>query len=423
MSAPRVVVSGLGFVTSIGNGQAAVTESLRTLRSGIERHDFIPGATLPVKVVGTIKGFETASLQWAGWKWPEGYAFSRDALRGLPPHGLYALCASEQLVADARLTGAELTAEDTGLFCASAGSPRLLRHFLNQMHDSRGERIAPMGIVSTIAGTLNFNLAAHFGVRGAVAGFVSACASSTQAIGYGCDEIKLGRQRRVLIVGGEDLTMESIYGFHGMRALSRQPDPARASRPFDRDRDGFVGTGGAVALLLEEAESARARGAPIYAELLGWGQAADGYNVANSDPDGHGLATAMRRALASAGVAPAAIDYVNAHATSTPAGDMSEARALHATFTAAGAHPAVSSTKALTGHGLSFSGVMETAFCAVSIARGFIPGAANLENPDPACAGLNLPRTTLPTPPRTVLKNSSGFGGSNVCLVLRRWEP
>ncbi len=422
MSAPRVVISGLGFVTSIGNKLAEVAESLRTLRSGIERYDFIPGADLPVKVVGTIKGFDTSALQWAGWKWPAGYAFSRDALRGMPPHGLYALCACEQVIADARLTEAELTAEETGLFCASAGSPRLLRHFLNQIHESRGERIAPMGVVSAIAGTLNFNLAAHFRVRGAVAGFVSACASATQAIGYACDEIKLGRQRRVLVVGGEDLGMDSIYAFHGMKALSRNPDPARASRPFDRDRDGFVGTGGAAALLIEEAESARARGAPIYAELLGWGQAADGYNIANPDPAGRGLGTAMRRALAAARVAPAEIDYVNAHATSTPAGDLSEARALHAIFTAVGAHPAVSSTKALTGHGLSFSGAMETAFCAVSIAQGFIPGAANLEHPDPACDGLQLPRASLPTAPRTVLKNSSGFGGSNVSLVLRRWE-
>jgi len=422
MPAPRVVVSGLGFVTSIGNNQATVTASLRELRSGIERYDFIPGANLPVKVAGTIKDFDTTTLQWAAWKWPEGYAFPREVLRGMAPHGLYALCATEQMIADARLTPAELTSDETGLFCASAGSPRLLRQFLNQIHESRGERIPPMGIVSTIAGTLNFNLAAHFGVRGAVVGFVSACASSTHAIGYACDEIKLGRQRRVLIVGGEDLSTDSTLPFNGMRALSRNPDPARASRPFDRDRDGFVGTGGAAALVVEEAESARARGAPIYAELLGWGQAADGYNVANPEPDGRGLGTAMRRALAAANVVPMEIDYVNAHATSTPAGDISEAKALQALFTTAGAHPAVSSTKALTGHGLSFCGVMETAFCAVSIAQGFIPGAANLEHPDPACDGVNLPRITLPTAPRTVLKNSSGFGGSNVCLVLRRWE-
>jgi len=421
MSAPRAVVSGLGFVTSIGNDRASVAASLRDLRSGIESHEFIPGVDLPVKVAGTIKGFDTSAIHWAGWRWPEGCSFSREVLRGMPSHGLYALCAAEQAIGDARLTGAELTAEDTGLFCGSAGSPRLMRHYLNQLHDSHGERVSPMGVVSTIAGSLNFNLAAHFGIRGAVAGFVSACASTTQAIGYAFDEIRLGRQRRILVVGGEDLTLDSIYPFHGMRALSRNPDPARASRPFDRDRDGFVGTGGSVALVLEESESARARGAPMYAELAGWGQSGDGYNVANSDPKGRGLAAAMARALAAAGVSPGEIDYINAHATSTPAGDASEALALRSVFTLARAHPYVSSTKALTGHSLSCSGVMETAFCAIAIAQGFIPGAANLDNPDAACEGLNLPQKTVLSAPRVILKNSSGFGGSNVCLVLRRW--
>ncbi len=423
MANARVVISGVGFITSIGNDRVSVSESLRDLKSGIERFDFLPGTELPVKVAGTIKGFDTRALHWAGWRWPGDYAITKDLLRGLPPHGLHAICAVEQVIHDARLTAADLADEATGLFCGSAGSPRLMRHHLNQIYDSLGERIAPMAVISTIAGTLNFNLAAHYGIRGAVAGFVSACASTTQAVGYAYDEITLGRQRRMLVVGGEDVTFESTYSFHGMRALSRNPDPARASRPFDRDRDGFVGTGGAAALLLEEEDSARARGAPIYAEMLGWGQSADGNSVASSDPDGRGLASAMRRALASAHVAPQDIDYVNAHATSTPIGDESEARALQSIFTAIGAHPAVSSTKALTGHSLSMAGVVETAFCALGLAEAFIPGAANLENPDPACAGLNLPRKTLQQGPRLILKNSSGFGGSNVCLVLKRWEP
>ena len=422
MSAPRVVVSGLGFVTSIGNDAVTVAAALRELRSGIEPYEFLPGVELPVKVAGTLKGFETTALQWAGWSWPAGYHFNRDVLRGLPPHGLYAMCAVEQLIADARLTDAELRSDETGLFCASAGSPRLQRAMINQMYESRGSRIPPMGVISTIAGTLNFNLAAHLGVRGAVGGFVSACASTSQAIGYAFDEIALGRQRRMLVVGGEDLSFESIMPFHGMRALSRNPDPATASRPFDRGRDGFVGTGGAAAILIEDAGAAAARGAPVYAELLGWGQAADGLNVANSDPEGAGLANAMRRALRAAGVAPADVDYVNAHATSTPVGDASEIRALHAVFTRAGARPAVSSTKALTGHGLSFCGVMETGFCALGLAQGFVPGTAHLAEPDPECEGLDLPRETRLVAPRIVLKNTSGFGGSNVSLVLRRWE-
>jgi 3-oxoacyl-(acyl-carrier-protein) synthase len=420
-SSPRVVISGLGFVTSIGNDRASVTRSLRELQSGIERFDFLPGADLPVKVAGTIKGFDTSGALWPTWRWPAGCAIPRDMLRGMPAHGLYAIVAFEQALADAQLAAAEIANEDTGLLCASGGSPRLTRLYLNQVLESKGERAAPMGIVSAIAGTLNFNLAAHYRIQGAVGGFASACASTTQAIGYATDEIRLGRQQRMFVVGGEDMTFESIFPFHGMRALSQNPEPARASRPFDRDRDGFVGTGGAVVLLLENADVAVGRRAGIYAEILGWGQAADGYNVAGSEPGGRGLVLAMRRALRDAQVKPGEVDYVNAHATSTPAGDRSEALALEAVFTRANAHPPVSSTKALTGHGLSLAGAMETAFCALCIADGFIPGAANLENPDPSCDGLNLPRATLAEAPRRVLKNSSAFGGTNVCVVLARW--
>jgi 3-oxoacyl-(acyl-carrier-protein) synthase len=417
-----VGISGLGFVTCIGNDSATVVENLRALRHGLARFDFLPGIDLPVKVAGTIKGFETRSPHYADWRWPERYVFKRETLRSLPPHGLHALCAAEQAIAEARLSPADLRDEQTGLFTASAGSPFLQRSVVDLLHTSKGERVAPLGIVSSIAGTLSFNLGAHYGIRGAVCGFASACTSTAHALGYAYDEIALGRLARVLVIGGEDLSAESIYSFHGMRALSRNPDPARASRPFDVDRDGFVGTGGAAAVLLEEIECARRRQAPIFAEMLGWGQAADGHNVAISDPDGRGLAQSMRRALAAANVAPAEVSYVNAHATSTPIGDRSEARALHAVFTAAGATPAVSSTKALTGHGLSMAAAMETGFCALALRHGFIPGQAHLAMPDPACEGLHLPATTIPRGPDIVVKNSSGFGGSNVTLVLQRWS-
>jgi 3-oxoacyl-[acyl-carrier-protein] synthase-1 len=344
----------------------------------------------------------------------------RELIRGLAPHGVYAVCAVEQALADAGLTAAELAGGATGLFCASAGSPYLLGHFLDQMHATQGERGNPMGIVSSIAGTLNFNLAAHYKISGAVCGFVSACASSSHALGYAMDEIRLGRQSRMLVVGAEDMTAESIVSFSSLRALSNNPDPATASRPFDRQRDGFVGTGGAVVLVVEDAVLARKRGARVYAELAGWGQAGDGHSVAASHPEGAGLREAMRRTLADARVDARDVAYVNAHATSTVAGDRSEALALRAVFTQAGAKPRVSSTKALTGHGLSLAGAMEAAFCALAIDEGFIPGAAHLEEADEACAGLDLPRTSLDEAPRLVLNNSSGFGGSNVCHLLRR---
>jgi len=419
---PLPVITGLGFITSIGNDGATVTRSLRDLRHGFETFDFLGNLAVPVKVAGTIKDFAFPTPEWRDWRWPAAHPIDRETLRGLAPHGVYALCALQQALADAGLKDTPLDDGATGLFCASAGSPFMLTHFVGQMRAARGERANPMGIVSSIAGTLNFNLAAHYRIRGAVCGFVSACASSSHALGYAMDEIRLGRQQRMLVVGAEDMNAESILPFSSLRALSLNPDPATASRPFDRRRDGFVGTGGAVALIVEDAALARARGARIYAELTGWGQAGDGHSVAISHPEGAGLREAMRRALADAKVAAKDIDYVNAHATSTPAGDRSEALALHDIFTAAGAKPHVSSTKALTGHGLSLAGAMEAGFCALALAEKFIPGAAHLAEPDPVCAGLSLPASSLDEAPRLVLNNSSGFGGSNVCHVLRRFS-
>ncbi|MDP1579873.1 MAG: beta-ketoacyl-[acyl-carrier-protein] synthase family protein [Candidatus Didemnitutus sp.] len=417
---PLPVITGLGFITSIGQDRATVQRSLGELRHGFEPIEFFNNPALPVKVAGTLKGFSFPTPSWRDWRWPDKFSVDRELLRGLAPHGVYAFCALQQALADAGLDPAELTDGTTGLFCASAGSPFLLHSFLNQMHETRGERGNPMGIVSSIAGTLNFNLAAHYKIAGAVCGFVSACASSSHALGYAMDEIRLGRQQRMLVVGAEDLSAESIISFSSLRALSSNSDPATASRPFDRQRDGFVGTGGSVALIIEDADLARRRGARIYAELIGWGQASDGHSVAVSHPEGAGLRRAMQRALADAQVNASDIGYVNAHATSTVAGDRSEALALHAVFTAAGAEPRVSSTKALTGHGLSLAGAMEAAFCALAVDGGFIPGAAHLTELDPICDGLDLPRTTLDEAPGLVLNNSSGFGGSNVCHVLRR---
>jgi 3-oxoacyl-(acyl-carrier-protein) synthase len=415
----RAVITGLGFISSIGNDRASVLSSLLELRHGFEQVTWLDNPRVAVKVLGTVKGFQVGSTEWRDWRWPEGYSFGSEILRSLAPHGLYALCACEQAVADAGLKAADLANVDTGLFTASAGSPFLLHHHLKTLDVARGERGNPMGVVSSISGTLNFNLATHFHIQGAVCGFVSACASSSHALGYALDEIRLGRQKRILVVGAEEPHAETVLPFAAMRALSINPDPGSASRPFDRRRDGFVGTGGAAALVVEEESEALARGATIYAELAGWGQAADGHSVAMSHPEGRGLIEAMKRALKDASVEPAEVDYINAHATSTPVGDKSEAFALRSVFGTVPRQPRVSSTKALTGHGLSMAGALETALCALSMREGIIPGCAHLQEPDPACEGLDLPRATLVEPTRVMLNNSSGFGGSNVCLVLK----
>jgi 3-oxoacyl-(acyl-carrier-protein) synthase len=415
----RAIITGIGFITSIGNDRAAVLESLREMRPGLENVVFLGNPNLPVKVAGTIKGFRTDSPSWRDWTCPDRYQPPRETLRSMSPHGLYAFCAVEQALDDAKLAAGDLSDGTTGLYCASAGSAFLLHHNLVQMHAVRGERGNPMGLVSSIAGTLNFNLAAHYRIRGAVGGFTAACASSSHALGCALDDIRLGRQERMLVVGAEEMNAESVLPFVAMRVLTPNPDPAVASRPFDRKRDGFVVSGGATCLIVEEAGTARRRGVAGYAELIGWGQAGDGYTMAASHPEGTGLAEAMRRALADARVAPGGISYVNAHATSTPLGDRAEAVALRAVFTD-GARPQISSTKGLTGHPLSMSGAMETGFCAMALRDGFVPGNANLTEPDEACAGLELPRRTFDAELATALNNSSGFGGSNVCQVLRR---
>lgn len=415
----RPVITGLGFITPIGNDRATVSASLREGRHGLTPVEFLNNPRLSVRVAGTVKEFNVTSPQGRDWTWPATYSIPRETLRGLAPHGVFAFCALTQALADAQLAPENIAGDErTGLFCASAGSAMMLHHHLAQMHAVQGERGNPMGVVSSINGTLNFNLAAHFKIVGGVCGFVSACASSSHALGYACDEIRLGRLDRVIVVGAEEHNAETLVPFLAMRALSPQGDPRLASRPFDAGRDGFVGAGGAVALVIEAAELAAARQAQTYATVAGWGQSADGHSVAMSHPEGAGLQLAMRRALADAGVAPADIDYVNAHGTSTAVGDRAEALALRAVFSAVGARPKISSTKGLTGHPLSLAGAMEAAFCALAIREGFLPGNAHLVNPDPACEGLDLPHETILTGPRRVLNNSSGFGGSNVCHVL-----
>ena len=411
-----VFITGLGFITSIGHDRSTVTGSLQELRSGIVPWDPLPGTSLPVKVAGTLKGFDLSGVDPAGWTYPDNLQIDRQIARSLAPHGACAVLAVQQALAEAGLTPEALTDGRTGLACASGGSPLVTYHRISAMERTGWQRGHPLGVIASVAGTLNFNLAAWLGIRGANCGFVSACASSAHALGYACDAIRLGRQDRMIVVGAEDLNVPMLLPFHAMGALSLETDPARASCPFDAGRNGFTGTGGAAVLILESASAAGRRGAPRLARLAGWGEAADGFSVAAPHPDGDGVARAMMLALTDAGINPDKIGWVNAHATSTPAGDRAEALALHRVF---GAHrPAISSTKALTGHGLSLAGAMEAAFSVLALQEGFIPGQANLETVLPEGTGLDIPRGTRDTNPVVVASNASGFGGSNVCLIL-----
>ena len=419
----RVLITGLGLVTSIGNNKETVIDALKHLKHGIERYPPFEADNIPVKVIASIKGFDTTSPDAEEWEAPVEPGLDnlkQDTRRGLAPHGFYACYAMNQALKDACLKKEEISNPKTGLYTASAGSTKLLYNNLKRMHERGVMRCRPLGIVNSIAGTLTFNLAASYGIMGVSSGFVSACASSGHALGYAYDEIALGRQDRMIVVGGEDCTLETILPFAGIRVLSTSKDPDTASRPFDRNRNGFVGTGGAVAIILEEASVAKRRGINVYSEMLGWGQATDGYHPARPHPEGRGLAQAIENAFNTTKINNDHVDYINAHATGTYHGDLAELKALKRVLGSARNKPILTSTKALTGHGLSLASVMEAAFCNLSIKYGFIPGSAGIETLDEAAKGFNIIQKSRDKEPKIVLSNSSGFGGANVSLVFKK---
>jgi len=419
MEKNSVVITGLGFITSIGNGIEEVADSLVNLKNGIELYPPFADPKVPVKCAGTIKNFDVSSGDQEDWTYPKEYAIRRDVLRGLAPHGLFAYCAMKQAIADAGLDDSLVSNAATGMYTASAGSTGMIMHNIRRMEKNGVMRAYPLGIVCSIAGTLSFNLVSAFKIKGASCGFVSACASSSHATGFAYDEIASGRQDRMFVVGAEDGDYLTLVPFAGMRALSTSADPEKASRPFDKNRDGFVGCGGAAVLVLENEAVARARGAKIYARVLGWGQASDGYNVAIPHPQGEGVINAANFALKSAGISASDVDYINAHATSTPIGDAAEVKAIKAVF-GENEKVKISSTKAITGHGLSLAGAMEAAFCALAIKRGFTPGSAHIETLDEIAEGLNIPRKTEFDNPRVAVSLSSGFGGANTAIIFEK---
>ena len=415
----EVWITGMGLITSIGNDRETVTDNLLELRHGIELHPELQGNDSPVKIAGTVKDFEVSSSDPEDWEYPEKYRVPRAVLRSFSPHVLYAWCSLKQAVEDAALSEDDLHDPDAGLYTSSGGSMRSIHKHFEKMDQKGVMACNPLAIVASIAGTLTFNLVAALGIRGSSTGLVSACASSGHALGMALDEIRLGRQKRMLVVGAEDCNFESIVPFCGMRALSLNPDPSNASRPFDRARNGFVGTGGAVSMVLETKSEAQRRGARPYAKFIGWGQGSDGHNVAISHPEGRGLKRAMTQALGDSGISATEIDYVNAHAPSTSIGDASEMKALKSVFPLP-QEVMVSSTKALTGHGLSLSSIMEASFCCLALKDGFLPGSANVTDPDPELGHLNLLRQTERTQAKRILSNSSGFGGANVSVIFEQ---
>jgi len=283
------------------------------------------------------------------------------------------------------------------------------------------QRCNPMAMVASIAGTLNMNFVSCFGIKGHSLGFSSACASSAHALGEAFDRIRLNRQDIVFVAGAEDCDLFTVLPFVGTRALTVGTDPSIFPCAFDVKRDGFVVTGGAAVLVLEELEHARGRGVPIQAEMIGWGEASDGYSVMAPEPEGDGLKRAMEAAIGEAGISPADVDYINAHGTATEVGDAAEIRAIKRVFGDRNG-PCISSTKSLTGHGLSLAGAMEAGFCCLALQHGFTPVSANITELDPEFASSAIVTGQIDHAPQVAMTNSAGFGGTNVSAILRRWD-
>lgn len=414
----RVVVTGLGFISSIGNNRVAVTESLREGRSGIEFVPELAAANDRVKLAGTVKGFEFPTSDPLDWTFPEYVKLNRAQLRTMVPNAVFALAAMQEAIADAKLEPAQVSNPQTGLYCASAGSPWLTYLAMDSVIKRGPARTSAPMVITGMPNSLHLNLTALFAIKGASLAFNSACASSSHALGHACDMIRMGRQKTMFVVGAEDAQLlHTVLPFASLRALSSHSDPALAPRPFDASRDGFITTGGSAVLVLEDADEAAARGAKVYAEVTGWGQGSDGYDVVAPDPSGSGLARAMNNALLDANLDATAIDYINAHATATNAGDIAELNALKTVFTG-DVRPKVSSTKALTGHGLCLAGALEAGICCLALKEGFMPISAKIQQLDPACEGVSILTSPIDQAPRVAMSNSSGFGGSNVTLVF-----
>ncbi|MFS8856477.1 beta-ketoacyl-ACP synthase II [Synechococcus sp. H55.7] len=411
----RVVITGLGAVTPIGNSPAEFWQSLLAGRSGIGPITHFDASRHECRIAGEVKGFD-----------PLDYLERKDAKR-TDRFVHLALAATQQALEDAQFRITDLNAEQVGVILGTGiGGIRVLEEqqtiYLHKGPDRCSPFMVPMMIANMAAG----HVAIHFGAKGPNSCTVTACASGSNAIGDAFRLIQRG-EVQVAITGGTEaaVTPLSMAGFSAMKALSTRNDaPEQACRPFDRDRDGFVMGEGAGILLLEELEHARARGAKIYAEIVGYGLTCDAHHMTNPAPGGEGAARAMRLALKDAGIQPQQVQYINAHATSTPVGDIAEVQAIQSVFGEHAPRLAISATKSMTGHLLGGAGGIATVATALAIHHGWVPPTLNLDNPDPECAGLDfVPHKGRPMAIESALVNAFGFGGHNVTLALRRYSP
>jgi len=409
----RVVVTGLSAITPLGTDLASSWEALLAGKSGIGPLTKFDCAAYETRIAGEVKGFE-----------PERYIPVKQIKR-METFVQFAVASAKMLLEDAGWQVPPEEAATTGVIIGvGLGGLDTIESMHLKLLDKGPSRISPFFIPIIIANMAAGQVSIETGARGPNVCTTTACASGTHGIGYAYSEIKLGRCE-AMICGGAESTITSlgVSGFNALKALStRNDDPQRASRPFDRDRDGFVMGEGCGLLLLESLEHARARGARIYAEVVGFGASGDAYHMTAPPEDGSGMALAMSAAIREAGVPVTDIDHINAHGTSTSLNDACETRAIKTVFGKHAYKLSITGNKSMTGHLLGAAGGVESVFSVLTLHEGKIPRTLNLENPDPECDLDYVPEGMRTQRVNYTLCNSFGFGGTNACMLFKRFE-
>jgi 3-oxoacyl-[acyl-carrier-protein] synthase-1 len=404
----RVVVTGMGIVSSIGNNVETVKNSLMNQKSGIVSSDIYKEMGFRSQIHGEVK----INLE---------DHIDKKQLRFMGAGAAYSVLSMEQAIADAGLTNEEVSNPRTGLIAGSGGpsTANLLQAF-DVAREKGPKRVGPFMVPRCMSSTVSACIATFFKIKGVNFSITSACSTSAHCIGIGADQIKYGNQDIVFAGGGEELDWTLSVLFDAMGAMSSKYNntPELASRPYDVNRDGFVIAGGGGMLVLEELEHAKARGAKIYGEIVGHCANSDGFDMVA--PSGEGAIRCMKQALANI---DQKVDYINAHGTSTPVGDMQELHAVREVFKDYDYLPKLTSTKSLTGHSLGATGVQEAIYTLVMMNNNFISGSANIENEDPEIGKIEIPRKTLQNIDiNLALSNSFGFGGTNACLAISKYN-
>ena len=407
----RIVITGIGAVTPLGNSAQDTWKAICSGQSGIGRITKFDATGHKTQIAGELKNFDALNY------------VSNKELRRLDNFIVYALAAAGMAVSDAKLSINETNAERVGVIIGSAiGGLGTMARAADAILSGGPRKVSPFAIPAALANLAAGHVSIRFGAKGPISCPATACSSGTNAIGDAM-RIICGGYADVMIAGGADaaVTPLGVAGFNAMRAISvRNDEPEKASRPFDRDRDGFVMGEGSGIVILEELTFALKRGARIYAEVVGYGSTSDAYHMAIPPPGHEGAARCMSAALQDASIKPAEIDYINAHGTSTPPNDLYETQAIKKVFGKHSSSLAVSSTKSMTGHLLGAAGAVEAIISAMSIYEGIIPPTINLDNPDPACDLDYVPNKAREKNIDTAMSNTFGFGGVNAVLIFRK---